>query len=474
MIDDGTYIREGIKMKYCEKPFDFVHVDWNGNVYLCAWTYIKIGNLLENDLETIWSGEAANMLRQSIMDGTYRYCFKHTCPKCNNNTLPDLDKKEFEKATIPLPYPKRFELSYDYICNHKCPSCRHKIFKPDGDYDKKMRLIAERLLPYLNKADFIDLNGNGDMFASPYTMELLSMLKPENPDIRFNFETNGVLFDEEHWKRIEYIGKYNISVTVTPNSYEHSTYKYLTGGVDNYNKLLSSLKYISELRDKQIINSLSISIVVQDTNYRELPEFARRSIEEFKADRVVVKPIYPWFELREEEYWFKDVLNPSHPYFKEYQEVLSHPYLKNPKVFMWGADNIHKDRKHPYIKYRSYYEFCMDMLNSNVTKKDISSIINKVGKCAIYGAGTMGKFLYEFIDDDAKKNIEFFIDRYTREREFGGKTIKRLFGTDLSQIDTIIVTSVKDFDDIKNDIRGEKYVGKIMSMHDLISEERNE
>ena len=44
----------------------------------------------------------------------------------------------------------------------------------------------------------------------------------------------------------------------------------------------------------------------------------------------------------------------------------------------------------------------------------------------------------------------------------------------MSQIDTIIVTSVKDFDDIKNDIRGEKYVGKIMSMHDLISEERNE
>lgn len=67
----------------------------------------------------------------------------------------------------------------------------------------------------------------------------------------------------------------------------------------------------------------------------EVPEFAKRCIEDFGADQVVIKPLYHWFGLSEDLYWQKDILNPMHPYHKEYMEVLKHPIFKNEKVFFW-------------------------------------------------------------------------------------------------------------------------------------------
>lgn len=461
-------------MRYCDKAFNFVHIDWNGNVYLCAWTTIKIGNLLENDLETIWNCADAKMFRKSIIDGTYRYCLKHTCPHCNNNTLPDLYGEEWEKAIIEQPYPTRFELSYDYICNHKCPSCRHELFMPDAEYDKKMNIIAEKLLPYLNKAEFIDANGNGDMFASRYTIDLFSKLRPENPNLEFHFETNGVLCDREHWEKVKHLEKYKIGMTVTPNSYERDTYKYLAGGVDNYDKLMTSMKFISELRQNKAIDYLKVSMVVQDRNFREVPSFIRRTLDEFKADAVIMKPIYPWFQLTAEEYWFKDILNPLHPYFNEYQEIMKDPIYNDPRVFHWGAFDIHEKKEHPFIKYKAYYEFCLDLINRGITKEILADKISSLGRCAIYGAGSMGKFLYDFLGDDKNIDIACFIDRFTREREYNGVVIKRLFGNDFSHIDTIIVTPVMEFEEIRSVIVGEGYTGKIVSMYDLIGGERKD
>lgn len=453
-------------MKYCNKAYDFVHIDWNGNVYLCAWTYIKIGNLLEDDLETIWNSHDAQLFRKSIEDGSYKYCMKHTCPHCNNDSLPDLNEEEFKKAIQPLPYPTKFELSHDYICNHKCPSCRHEIFKPDEKYAEKMRIIHDKLLPYLNKAEFIDACGNGDMFSSPYIMELFSKLRPENSNLKLNFETNGVLFDEEHWERIKYLTKYDISVVVTPNSYERLTYKYLTGGIDNLHKLLSSMEFISKLRKENKIKQFRVSMVVQDRNYTEVPSFIDKTLNEFGADEVIVKPVYPWFELTAEEYWFKDILNPMHPYHKEYLEILETPICKDHRVFYWGANDIHDKADHPYIKYKYYWEYCLEFMNSNCNRDKIINILKTLGSIAIYGAGRMGKFLYDYVEGEIE--IQCFIDRYTREREYKTVNIKRFFANDFSHIDTIIVTPVMESDEIKKVIYEEGFKGTVVDLYELI------
>ena len=41
-------------MKFCSKPFEFIHLDPNGGCRLCAWTDINIGNLVDEALEDVW------------------------------------------------------------------------------------------------------------------------------------------------------------------------------------------------------------------------------------------------------------------------------------------------------------------------------------------------------------------------------------------------------------------------------------
>lgn len=44
-------------MKTCSKCFTYGYVFVGGDVRICPWNEIVIGNLLENTLEEIWHGE---------------------------------------------------------------------------------------------------------------------------------------------------------------------------------------------------------------------------------------------------------------------------------------------------------------------------------------------------------------------------------------------------------------------------------
>ena len=159
------------------------------------------------------------------------------------------------------------------------------------------------------------------------------------------------------------MGEHNLTVTVTPNSFVPSTYKYLNGGHDTYDKMIHNLYFIKQLREQELVNEYNISIVVQDRNFMEVPEFAKRCIEDFGADQVVIKPLYHWFGLSEDLYWQKDILNPMNPNHKEYMEVLKHPIFKNEKVFFWGAHNLHPAVPHPAYKYKEQLDMvikCME------------------------------------------------------------------------------------------------------------------
>lgn len=123
-------------MKFCSKPFEQVHLDPGGGVRVCSWTDESIGNVLHEDLEVIWHGEKANKIRKSILDGSYLYCRAVSCPYLENDSLPDLDGKELEKA-VKIGYaPSKYSVACDFTCNHSCPSCRDGIFCGTDDYRK--------------------------------------------------------------------------------------------------------------------------------------------------------------------------------------------------------------------------------------------------------------------------------------------------------------------------------------------------
>ncbi len=46
-----------MRRRFCSRPYEHVHLDPNGNVRICSWMDVGIGNLLEADLNTVWTVE---------------------------------------------------------------------------------------------------------------------------------------------------------------------------------------------------------------------------------------------------------------------------------------------------------------------------------------------------------------------------------------------------------------------------------
>lgn len=457
-------------MKFCSKPFKFIHLDPNGGCRLCAWTDINIGNLVSQSLEEIWTSESANKIRDAIKNGNYEYCRKTSCPFLENDSLPDVDEEEIAKAE-PETLPTEYSVACDFTCNHSCPSCRCKVFQPDEEYKKRLNIILEKILPYLNRAETekILTDGNGDCFASPYIMNMLERLKPQNKKCRITFETNGALLDEAHWDRIKHLSDFWIQVTITPNSFVKTTFEYLNGGVHSYEQVMHNLKFVKALRKKEIINWIRISLVLQERNFWEFPEFARRCLEEFAADEVVAKPLYKWFMLSEDDYWFKDVMNPQHPYHQEYLRMLENPILKDSRIFYWGAHNLHESRKHPAYVYKEYAEI-MDTLFSDEDfgrKIENQLLSQKIKEVYLYGDTEITAAFIRILKD-TKIQIKGLIARDIVHKEKCGIAIQSLCEYDPMNSDTVIIMNYAYAEKIIRDLHFQGFNGTVLLINDLL------
>lgn len=457
-------------IKFCERPFQSIHLDPNGGCRLCAWTNANLGDLTKEDLETVWKSENANKIREAVKQGNYEFCRKTSCPFLENDSLPEISEEDAEKI-VPEELPIEYSVACDFICNHSCPSCRNDIFRPDEEYKVRLQKILGKILPYLNRKETTKIltDGNGDCFASPYIMNMLEHLHPENEACQIAFETNGALLDEVHWERIKHLARYDVHITVTPNSFIRSTFTYLNGGHDSYDDVMRNLAFLRSLREKGDVNWIRISIVLQERNFWEFPEFARRCLEEFAADEVVAKPLYRWFMLSQEDYWFKDVLNPRHPYHKEYLEMLDHPVLKDPRIFYWGAHNLHTEREHPAYLYKEH----MRIVEMLLDRQDVAQALQKclhekgVSTLYIYGDMELASVLYRVL---SKTDIELkgFMARDIVKGERCGQKVKCLHDYEPQDADAVLVLNDAYMEEITRDFHFQGFYGRLLPINELI------
>ena len=457
-------------MKFCSKPFEFIHLDPNGGCRLCAWTDINIGNLVDEALEDVWNSENANKLREAIKHGNYEYCRKTSCPFLENDDLPDVDE-ELAAAYNASRLPTQYSVACDFTCNHKCPSCRTDFFVPDEEYKRKLNIIIDKILPFLNakETESILTDGNGDCFSSPFLMSMLEKLKPENKDCRIVFETNGVLLDENHWERIKHLSDYYLGVTITPNSFEKTTFEYLNGGVHSYEKMMNSLVFVKNLREQDLINWVRISIVIQERNFHEFPAFAKRCLDEFGADEVVAKPLYRWFMLSQEDYWFKDVLNPLHPYHKEFLTMLDDPIMDDPRIFKWGARNLHEAKRHPAYIYKEYVEIIDKLLNDELMVESVLQRLKAEGASSVYLYGDCElSTVFAKVFKEAGSPVKGIIARDICNKSRGGISIQRLCDYKPNIKDAFIVMNYDFIREITRDLHFMGFSGKIYSARELV------
>ena len=290
-------------MKYCPNFYYYLYIDDNeGNICLCPWMEpgkATIGNLMTDEVDEAYNSDYANYLRSTMDEQSFKYCRIEACPYLQNRELEDIPLEEYERRKKARYCPTTINMAYDFLCNQSCETCRNAMYVPPANYAEQMNAIRIKLAPHLNTAKIITASGHGDPFASKYMMEVLETMRPANPDLSLQLETNGVFFDETHWERIKHLSRIDLSLVVTTNSFDEFTYSHISRGGD-LQKLLRNLTFMSELRKSGALKRLVQCLVIQDRNFREIPSFIKRSFSDYAFDSIVLRPVYQWGTMDED------------------------------------------------------------------------------------------------------------------------------------------------------------------------------
>lgn len=339
----------GAERRFCPKPFDFFEVDVHGDVWVCCqdWLNRPIGNLYRQSFDEVWNSEAAQEIRRSILDGSYRFCNHATCPALVAGTLPlvaEVRHWEHRHAiatgqTRMHRGPLTLNLGYDNTCNLACKSCRLEIIGLKGEkYEAARRLGDIIVAEGFPNARQVIITGHGDAFGSRLFREMLRTLDASRyPRLKIDLMTNGLLLTPEAWDEIRSSHPAIRSVSVSIDAATPATYRTNRGG--DFERLLRNLAFMRDLRRSEAIIWFEISFVVQRNNYREMEAFARLGAD-LECDSVLFQQLIRWDTYTDAEFRDAAIHFPSHPEHTAFLEALNAPALGAPIVDVSNLSNL--------------------------------------------------------------------------------------------------------------------------------------
>ena len=334
--------------RFCPNPFKQVDLEESGVTFTCcsSWLPTPMGNLNHASLEEMWNGQAMQQIRESIFDGSFRYCRHDRCPRIQNDSLPTLDEarkdplftKVIDERQTRLDHlPVFINMVNDRSCNLYCPSCRtERINHTEGAvYEETARLQDKLLKPYLEGGGdqhfVLSITGSGDPFASRVYRELLYSLDGSKyPNMRIALQTNGVLLTPRNWERMKGVHENIISIIFSFDAATEETYAITRRG-GHWPTLLENAKRMGELRAEGLYPHLRFDFVVQKENFREMPEFVRMS-RDLGADRAYFSRLIDWGTWPKDRFLDQCVWEPGHPENGEFNEVMADPVFDDPFV----------------------------------------------------------------------------------------------------------------------------------------------
>lgn len=465
-------------MKVCRRLLTGTHVsDPFGSVRLCCHLNYIIGKLSENTMEEIWHGEKIKYVFNMLAEGDYSLCNPEGCPFITSGRM---DMPLVEIDDIP-PHPTHLSLSYEHTCNYRCTVCYlngEDIYSTVSDAECQLLMdrVEKNLQPALPYLKHISANGGGEVFASKRILRQLSSWKPLYlpEEVSVRLESNGSLFDEQHWKQIENLGQYKLRVDITVMSFDEHTYQTLSGVKYPISRIENNLRFLRSLRKKGVINHLQIATVVQERNFRTLPDFVKRCIDEFEADSVRLRPYRVLFVPTHEIGFFTNIRSKNHPYHKEYLEILKDPIFKHPKVRDWGIFNS-QDVESPFNAERRIRnqecKILRQMFTDSSVFEKIETLVQDNGsKIIVHGAGSLGMAIAKNLSERGKIEVSYITD-FKQSGDFLGIPIVNLrpppeiHEQDLPMIITWLQTTQQDLLELRN----LGYTGRFIKLDEIFN-----
>lgn len=326
----------------CRTPFEQLDVLENSAHLCCAsWMHKSAGNLSTQSHDEVWSSDAAEAIRQSILDGTYRYCNKVACRAIPGRTLTPKRKllndpwwkSVIENHTGKLDRgPRRVNLAYDRHCNLSCPSCRTSLVTSDDEARQRLDRITQRnIFPLLRMAKEALVTGSGDPFASRTFRKMLQWIDDTTcPELKIELMTNGMLFTEKEWAKFPNLkGKVSLA-KVSMDGATKESHELLRRG-SKWEVMMQNLPFIGRIRAAGEIDAYELVFVVQKENFREMGDFVDLA-KRVGADRVYFERLTNWGTFSADDYEEKAVFSPSHPLHEEFLAAISDPRVRDPMV----------------------------------------------------------------------------------------------------------------------------------------------
>lgn len=304
----------------CPKPFDTVLIDKNGSCFVCectAWLPQSIGNLHNNGLEEIFHSAMAKHIRNSILDGSYRYCNSNQCQWIIKDIVGHHESAATKISTI--------RLAIDDSCNLSCPSCRtSNVFYKRGKMLSLRLSLADKIIDFLKNKNniLIHIGSDGDPFASLVYRHFMREV-PKNDSFSFNLQTNGLLL-KKMFNRLSNIFNRLKELNISIDGATKNTYEMLRKG-GKFDLLLENLQFIKKYHNNFKIN---FHMVVQRSNWHEMRKMTLLA-EKFNVDKIWFNKIQNWNSFTN----FSDQLPPENHerFLKEYHFV-----KQNSKVIIWN------------------------------------------------------------------------------------------------------------------------------------------
>lgn len=333
-----------LKTRFCTRPFDMIETATSGELYRCCPSYlpVPVGHFADaqrDGLEHLLTAPRAEALKESIMDGSFKYCSRLYCPFIGSRNL--MSREDGLKAVAEIPtHPKTVYFSHDFSCNLSCPSCRtKKIVAPKSEQENLDSLSDKILVPLIDHADYVSICGSGDPFASIHFRNLLINYCRNTPEKKrkIALQTNGNLCDARAWESMGLYG-HVARVSVSIDAAEEATYDIVRRD-GNFARVRENMTFVANLRRTGEINFFGLCFVVQDINYREMPAFAEWG-KELGADEVLFTQLRNWGTYSYAEYKTHNIASPDHPQHADLLHVLQSPTLHAPYVNVGDLGNI--------------------------------------------------------------------------------------------------------------------------------------
>lgn len=332
-----------MKNKVCKYPFQYVEIHPSGNIACCCSSFTDdyfFGNIFKNSFDEIWNGKKAKKFRKDIIEKKYSYCHLDMCSGIDTEQY--IDIKEVNEDA---PYPKIVNFSVDETCNVRCVMCRDTKRCPSPTKRKKlMEMIDTTFIPMLKNAELLQLNGEGEIFASSICKEFIKKSSEIYPNLKYEIITNGQLCNQKNLEELNITDKIE-RITISIHASSKETYEKIVRD-GKYETVMQNIEFLNKLHKSGKIEDFSLAYVISSMNYKDLPNFIKL-INKLEISGQL-REFMDWGDssIMCQNFDKYNIVSKNHPEHNDFVQLLNDPIFNSQFCFMNDViRNVQKEYK---------------------------------------------------------------------------------------------------------------------------------